>query len=164
MFKANQILYQRTKGKAISQISRLNRQAIQNHLINSYSANQLRQQQLEQQFLEEEENEPMTTPLITPLRLFKQILKQHNKQFRNEPDMKKLGDEYVKLEFKRHADIENPLYIVGFLTKWQDYLYQLSNGEWQEGSLSEEMLNKMSSEQIGQIYELMKASQNIEHK
>lgn len=158
MFKINQVIYQRTKGKAVSQLTKLNKQALKSHILKSYTANQLRQNQIDDDY------EPMTTPLITPLRLFKQILKQHNKQFRNEPEMKKLGDEYVKLEFKRHADIENPLYIVGFITKWQDYLYQLSNGEWQEGSLSEEMLKKMSSEQIGQIYELMKASQNVVEK
>jgi hypothetical protein len=160
MLKINQILYQRTKGKAVSSITKLNKKAVQSHIVKLQSTNQLRQNQFD---FTDDDYEPMTTPLITPLRLFKQILKQHNKSFRNEPEMKKLGDDYVKLEFKRHADIENPLYIVGFITKWQDYLYQLSKGEWQEGSLSEEMLNKMSSEQIGQIYELMKASQNV-HK
>ncbi|XBW37362.1 hypothetical protein QEN19_002942 [Hanseniaspora menglaensis] len=106
--------------------------------------------------------EMSSKPLVHPLKLYRDILREHNKQFKlSNPMFKKLGDEYVKLEFKRHSVIDNPLHIVGFITKWQDYLFTISNGEWKNGTLSEDMLNKMSKEQVGQLYELMKASKEL---
>lgn len=125
---------------------------------------QIKLEREEQEYLKElEEQEKMSTkPLVHPLKLYKEILRQHNKQFKNSnPMFKKLGDEYVKLEFKRHSVIDNPLHIVGFITKWQDYLFSISNGEWKNGTLSEDMLSKMSKEQVGQLYELMKASKEL---
>lgn len=65
--------------------------------------------------------------------------------------MRSLGDDYVKSgnshllsiqrmckphiptnlftpEFRRHKDVTNPVYIMGFLTQWKMYLDQLSYG------------------------------------
>ncbi|OBA26380.1 ACN9-domain-containing protein [Hanseniaspora valbyensis NRRL Y-1626] len=125
---------------------------------------QLKIEREEQEYLKqiEQDEEMNTRPLVHPLKLYRDILRQHNKQFKHSnPMIKKLGDEYVKLEFKRHSVIDNPLHIVGFITKWQDYLFSISNGEWKNGTLSEDMLSKMSKEQVGQLYELMKASKEI---
>ncbi|KAF9912025.1 acetate non-utilizing protein 9 [Lobosporangium transversale] len=58
--------------------------------------------------------------LIPPLTLYRQILRAHRKHL--PPQFRILGDGYVKAEFHRHKDVDNPLYIVGFLEQWQDYL------------------------------------------
>lgn len=96
-------------------------------------------------------------PLIPPLQLYKKILREHKylPQIQRE-----LGDQYVKNEFKLHKETDNPLHIVGFLTSWQDYLHTITQGKWVEGSLSKDVLGKMSNEQIGQLYELMKETQH----
>lgn len=41
--------------------------------------------------------------------------------------MKSLGDAYVKDEFRRHKELDNPLQIVGFLTQWKVYLDNLES-------------------------------------
>ncbi|ODV66929.1 ACN9-domain-containing protein [Hyphopichia burtonii NRRL Y-1933] len=92
-------------------------------------------------------------PLLPPLKLYKAILRTHVHKLPIE--LRSLGDEYVKAEFKAHQNIDNPLHIVGFLTQWQDYLKNLDGGSWQEGKLSQEDLDKMSPEQVNQLYELM---------
>lgn len=59
--------------------------------------------------------------------------------------MRSLGDDYVKagaylsvftssiasqfmLEFRRHKDVTNPAYIIGFLSQWKVYLDQIPVG------------------------------------
>ena len=96
--------------------------------------------------------------LLPPLMLYRRILRAH----RVLPEVQRsIGDKYVKNEFQLHKDIDNPLHIVGFLTSWQDYLHMISNGKWQEGTLSKSTLEKMSPEQVGQLYELMKESERV---
>ncbi|KAG0044018.1 acetate non-utilizing protein 9 [Gryganskiella cystojenkinii] len=58
--------------------------------------------------------------LIPPLTLYRQILRAHRAHL--PPQFRILGDGYVKAEFHRHKNVDNPLYIVGFLEQWQDYL------------------------------------------
>lgn len=54
--------------------------------------------------------------LMAPIALYREILRVH----RNLPAaMRALGDDYVKSEFKRHKNIDNPAHIVGFVTQWQ---------------------------------------------
>lgn len=72
-----------------------------------------------------------------------------------------LGDEYVKNEFRLHRSTENPLHIVGFLASWQDYLRMISKGDWMEETLSTEVLERLSPEQVTQLYELMKETQLV---
>jgi len=43
-------------------------------------------------------------------------------------EMRSLGDDYVKSEFRRHRDVMNPVYVMGFLTQWKMYLDQLPAG------------------------------------
>lgn len=74
---------------------------------------------------------------------------------------RELGDQYVKNEFKLHKSTDNPLYIVGFLASWQDYLHMITRGEWEEGTLSTDLLEKMSPEQVTQLYELMKEAEQL---
>lgn len=96
--------------------------------------------------------------LLPPLMLYRRILRAH----RMLPEVQRsVGDKYVKNEFKLHKSADNPLHIVGFLTSWQDYLHIITNGEWQEGTLSKNALDKMSPQQVGQLYELMKETERI---
>lgn len=98
-------------------------------------------------------------PLLPPLALYRLILRAHIHKLPKE--LRYLGDEYVKAEFKAHKSTDNPLYIVGFLTQWQDYLRSIDGGTWGEGKLTQQELEKMSPEQIGQLYELMQETQRL---
>lgn len=96
---------------------------------------------------------------MPPLSLYRAILRAHIHHLPQE--LRYLGDEYVKAEFKAHKSTDNPLYIIGFLTQWQDYLRSLDGGSWKEGKLTQQELDKMSPEQVNQLYELMQETQNI---
>lgn len=98
--------------------------------------------------------------LLPPLKLYKSILRAHRQL---PPLQRSLGDKYVKSEFKLHKDIDNPLHIVGFLASWQDYLKLINDGQWQTGSLSKETFEKMSPDQVVQLYELMKESERVKN-
>lgn len=99
-----------------------------------------------------------TKPLLPPLALYRRILRAHSLL---PPAQKELGDMYVKEEFKAHKSTDNPLYIVGFLTSWQDYLGMITEGKWHEGAMTLEQLEKMSPDQVNQLYELMKETQRF---
>ncbi|KAI8357176.1 hypothetical protein B0O80DRAFT_373076, partial [Mortierella sp. GBAus27b] len=111
--------------------------------------------------------------LIPPLQLYRQILRAHRKHL--PPQFRILGDGYVKAEFHRHKDVDNPLYIVGFLEQWQGYLSHIlesapsqqtaqpqtqrsieSPGEAFGKKLDPALLDIMTEQQLGQLYELRK--------
>ncbi|KAF9942666.1 acetate non-utilizing protein 9 [Mortierella alpina] len=132
--------------------------------------------------------------LIPPLVLYRQILRAHRvlpSQFRI------LGDGYVKSEFHRHKDVDNPLYIVGFLEQWTEYLNHLhsssptkpqqqqqehSNPSAQDAAreatlqqivaqakpfgkkLDPALLDKMTDQQLGQLFELRKEAKGLQSK
>jgi hypothetical protein len=50
--------------------------------------------------------------LLPPLQLYRRILRVHRKL---DPEMRVLGDSYVKKEFRAHRTAENPLHIVRLL-------------------------------------------------
>lgn len=50
--------------------------------------------------------------LLPPLQLYRRILRVHRKL---DPEMRVLGDSYVKEEFRAHRTAENPLHIVCLL-------------------------------------------------
>jgi len=74
-------------------------------------------------------------------------------------EMRLLGDEYVKSEFRAHRDVENPVHIIGFLTEWQMYAQKLEGDTWIGEKMDTAKLEKMSDQQFGQLYELMQAIQ-----
>ncbi|CAE6476551.1 unnamed protein product [Rhizoctonia solani] len=103
-------------------------------------------------------------------RLYRRLLRVH----RNLPtEMRILGDDYVKAEFKRHQKIDNPVHIIGFLSQWKMYLDQMEQqansaggferftGRRMDPTVFEKVRYEMSSEQIGQLYELMHATKDI---
>ncbi|GAA5990375.1 hypothetical protein JCM11641_002342 [Rhodosporidiobolus odoratus] len=58
--------------------------------------------------------------LLPPLVLYRRLLRVHRKVLPRE--LRVMGDEYVKAEFRRTRTSDNPLHIVGFLGEWGNYL------------------------------------------
>lgn len=71
--------------------------------------------------------------------------------------MRVLGDEYIKSEFRAHRSVENPVHIVGFLSEWQTYAQQIEGESWRGEKMDKGKVDKMSDQQIAQMYELMQA-------
>ncbi|OBT73887.1 hypothetical protein VF21_08270 [Pseudogymnoascus sp. 05NY08] len=98
--------------------------------------------------------------LLPPIPLYRRLLRAHRRCLPRE--MRVLGDEYVKGEFRAHREVENPMHIIGFLTEWQLYAQKLEGSSWQGEVLDKAKIDKMSDQQIGQLYELMKATRDLE--
>lgn len=92
--------------------------------------------------------------LLPPLPLYRRILRAHR---RLSSDQRVFGDEYVKAEFRRHRDVENPLHIIGFLTEWQLYAQKLDGDEWRGEVLEKKVVDQLSDQQVGQLWELLQA-------
>ncbi|KAH3910792.1 hypothetical protein HBI56_188140 [Parastagonospora nodorum] len=95
--------------------------------------------------------------LLPPIPLYRTILRTHRKRLGVEERV--LGDMYVKAEFKAHKDIDNPVQIIGFLSEWQLYAQTLQGDNWKGQKMDKGKIDKMSDQQIGQLYELMQAIQ-----
>ncbi|EME77735.1 uncharacterized protein MYCFIDRAFT_124976, partial [Pseudocercospora fijiensis CIRAD86] len=98
--------------------------------------------------------------LLPPIPLYRRILRAHRKFLPRE--MRVLGDEYVKAEFRAHRETENPVHIVGFLTEWQGYAQQVEGDKWRGEKMDVGKVDKMSDEQLAQMYELMQAIRKSE--
>lgn len=86
-----------------------------------------------------------------------------------------MGDSYIKSEFRLTRKTDNPLHIIAFLSQWKQYLDELekSVGEqlgdagrtgqitWGGRRLNTEAFERMSPEQVGQLYELMHAAKDV---
>lgn len=109
----------------------------------------------------------MTTHTLKVRLLYKTILKLH----RGLPsELKQLGDEYTRSEFKRHKGCSVQEATI-FMSTWADYAINLSQQLGMRGKppskkigrpLDENLLENMSEEQLAQLYELLKASHGIE--
>lgn len=100
-------------------------------------------------------------PLLPPLQLYRAIMRAHR---RLPFDQRSLGDMYVKAEFRAHKNIDNPLQIIGFLSSWQKYLQmvlQNTDQDWKKYHIPDNMLEKMSDDQIIQLHELMKGTRSL---
>lgn len=53
---------------------------------------------------------PAPAALLPPLQLYRRLLRVHRKKL--PADLRLLGDEYVKAEFRAHKSIDNPIHIV----------------------------------------------------
>ncbi len=100
---------------------------------------------------------PPPLALLPPIPLYRRLLRTHRTKLG--PEQRIFGDTYLKAEFRRHKDVENPLHIIGFLTKWQEYGQTLEGNDWKGEILDTSTVDKMSDQQIGQLYELMQAIQ-----
>ncbi|KAL1841263.1 hypothetical protein VTJ49DRAFT_7265 [Mycothermus thermophilus] len=113
--------------------------------------------------------------LLPPIYLYRRLLRAHRKHL--PPEMRLLGDEYVKAEFRAHRNVENPVHLIGFLTEWQLYAQKIEGDSWKGEKLDQGKIDKMSGkfllfllrlslsrtglgdEQLGQLYELYQAIQ-----
>ena len=95
--------------------------------------------------------------VLPPIPLYRRLLRIHRKRLG--PEERILGDSYIKDEWRRHRDVENPIHIIAFLTEWQQYGQMLDGEDWKLQRFDKELLGKMSDQQIGQMYELMQAIQ-----
>ncbi|KAI2613893.1 uncharacterized protein GGS25DRAFT_469501 [Hypoxylon fragiforme] len=100
---------------------------------------------------------PAQMALLPPIPLYRRLFRAHRKHLKHE--MRLLGDEYIKAEFRAHRNIDNPAHLIGFLTEWQLYAQKIEGEAWIGDKLDEEKIAKMSDQQMGQLYELMKAIQ-----
>lgn len=94
-----------------------------------------------------------------PLQLYRSILRLH-KQL--PPDLKFLGNQYVKSEFRRHKD-SKPEFVNGFIAEWKNYRDSLEaqvRNRHKVGSKLDE-LDAFSPEQLGQLLELKQATKEI---
>ncbi|EYE90907.1 succinate dehydrogenase assembly factor 3 [Aspergillus ruber CBS 135680] len=98
--------------------------------------------------------------LLPPVQLYRRLLRVHRKKL--DPEMRILGDLYVKAEFRAHRETENPVHIIGFLTEWQLYAQKLEGDAWAGDKLDKAKLDKMSDQQLGQLYELMQTIKSNE--
>lgn len=103
-----------------------------------------------------------TAALLPPIPLYRSILRAH----RYLPvEMRSLGDDYIKAEFRRHRDVTNPGHIIGFLSQWKVYLDQIPIGpeaqHFRGEKLDPTVFEKLSEEQLGQMYQLMVASKDL---
>lgn len=48
--------------------------------------------------------------LLPPIPLYRRLLRVHRKKL--PPQMRLLGDEYIKSEFRAHRNVDNPIHIV----------------------------------------------------
>ncbi|KAJ4365809.1 hypothetical protein N0V83_008430 [Neocucurbitaria cava] len=100
---------------------------------------------------------PAPAALLPPIPLYRRLLRSHRKRLGVEERL--LGDMYVKAEFRAHRNIDNPVQIIGFLSEWQQYCQMLEGDSWKEAKMEKTKIDKMSDQQIGQLYELMQAIQ-----
>ncbi|CAM1507357.1 Fc.00g069980.m01.CDS01 [Cosmosporella sp. VM-42] len=100
---------------------------------------------------------PAPMALLPPMSLYRRLLRAHRKYLPAE--MRLLGDEYIKAEFRAHRKVDNPAHLIGFLTEWQLYAQKIEGDSWIGEKIDEGKLQKMSDEQIAQLYELMQAIQ-----
>lgn len=98
---------------------------------------------------------PAPLALLPPILLYRRLLRAHRKHLPSE--MRLLGDAYIKSEFRAHREVENPVHIIGFLTEWQMYAQQLEGDSWLGERMDIGKIEKMSDQQLGQMYELMQA-------
>ncbi|GAA6042194.1 hypothetical protein JCM8097_005010 [Rhodosporidiobolus ruineniae] len=126
--------------------------------------------------------------LLPPLQLYRRLLRVHRRALPRE--LRVMGDDYVKAEFRRTRSSDNPLHIVGFLSEWKKYLdfhesqlpasadmgkgkgresaeelARREQAQWERVQLGEKLdqglLEALSADQVGQLYELLQASKEV---
>ncbi|KAM4059341.1 hypothetical protein HRG_007801 [Hirsutella rhossiliensis] len=98
---------------------------------------------------------PAASALLPPIPLYRRLLRAHRKHL--PADMRVLGDEYIKAEFRAHRKVDNPAHLIGFLAEWQLYAQKIEGDSWVGEMIDQGKLAKLSDEQVHQLYELMQA-------
>ncbi|KAJ2900296.1 ACN9-domain-containing protein [Zalerion maritima] len=95
---------------------------------------------------------PPPTNLLPPIPLYRRVLRANRKL---PAEQRTLGDMYAKAEFRAHRSVDNPTHLIGFLSQWQLYAQQVEGDTWRDDKIDKMQLEKLSEQQIGQLYELM---------
>ncbi|KAI1660183.1 P-loop containing nucleoside triphosphate hydrolase protein [Daldinia decipiens] len=85
---------------------------------------------------------PAPMALLPPIPLYRRLFRAHRKHLPHE--MRLLGDEYIKAEFRAHRNVDNPVHLIGFLTEWQLYAQKIEGDSWVGDKLDPEKVAKMS--------------------
>lgn len=80
--------------------------------------------------------------LLPPIPLYRRLLRAHRKYLPAE--MRMLGDEYIKAEFRAHRKVDNAQHLIGFLTEWQLYAQKIEGDAWVGEKLDPEKVAKMN--------------------
>ncbi|KAL6714518.1 Bifunctional NAD(P)H-hydrate repair enzyme [Lecanora helva] len=104
---------------------------------------------------------PAPLALLPPTPLYRRLLRAQRKYLPQRERL--LGEEYIKSEFRAHKNVENPMHIIGFLTEWQMYAQTIEGKEWRGETIDKGKIDKMSDQQLGQLYELMQEIQKQGH-
>jgi hypothetical protein len=97
------------------------------------------------------------------LSLYKRILKEH--KLRLPAEMRKLGDDYVKNEFRLHKSSTNREHIDKFYVAWTDYLAMLLKRNGRIGQdLNKSDRVKLSKDQEEKLSELQHHAQNPQNE
>ncbi|RYO91334.1 hypothetical protein DL766_001995 [Monosporascus sp. MC13-8B] len=104
---------------------------------------------------------PSPMALLPPIPLYRRILRAHRKRL--PAQMRLLGDQYVKAEFRAHRNVDNPTHMIlvllwltpgapapkiGFLTEWQLYAQKIEGDSWIGEKLDPAKVAKMNDQQI----------------
>ncbi|KXH66435.1 ACN9 family protein, partial [Colletotrichum salicis] len=87
---------------------------------------------------------PTPMALLPPIPLYRRLLRAHRKHLPSE--MRVLGDEYIKAEFRAHRTVDNPAHLIGFLTEWQLYAQKIEGNSWVGEKIDPVKVAKMSGE------------------
>jgi hypothetical protein len=68
---------------------------------------------------------PGPMALLPPVYLYRRLLRAHRKHLPSE--MRLLGDEYIKSEFRAHREVENPVHLVCFVVYGGFLIYFAKN-------------------------------------
>ncbi len=103
---------------------------------------------------------PRPSAILPPIPLYRRLLRAHRKFLPKE--MRLLGDEYIRAEFRAHRNVDNPAHLVsppartsqpgfrspvlqiGFLTEWQLYAQKIEGDSWVGEKLDAAKIEKMS--------------------
>ncbi|KAI0008901.1 P-loop containing nucleoside triphosphate hydrolase protein [Xylariaceae sp. FL0662B] len=85
---------------------------------------------------------PAPMALLPPIPLYRRLFRAHRKYLPAE--MRLLGDEYIKAEFRAHRNVDNPAHLIGFLTEWQLYAQKIEGDSWVGEKIDPAKVEKMS--------------------
>ena len=101
----------------------------------------------------------MTVDRSKVLSLYRSLLRLHSKCGLS-PEMKQMGDAYVKSEFRQHQSVTNPNQIQQFIKEWELYHEQM---KLQSGRYGQDLPPdiELTDEQKNQLEKLRQEARNV---
>uniref|UniRef100_A0A6U0S7K8 Succinate dehydrogenase assembly factor 3 n=1 Tax=Eucampia antarctica TaxID=49252 RepID=A0A6U0S7K8_9STRA len=96
------------------------------------------------------------------LSLYRSLLRLHSKCGLS-PEMKELGNSYVKSEFREHKNVTQPNQIQQFVKEWQMYKQQMEQRQTASSKYGQNLPSdvELSEEQQNQLGKLREEARNI---